>query len=89
MSKDDLSIRLKGDFMNLRKIINSYDLIPGSPSDEFDSLNYKILSHLYKDADFEKIKRVLESELTVNYGFFSDEVDADQMASEIMHWWNS
>ena len=89
MNKEDLIKEYHGKFRELRKIINSYDLILGSPNDEFDSLNHKILSHLYNGADFEKIKRILESELTSYYGLFSDETEADKIALEIIQWWHS
>lgn len=75
-------------FLELRDILNSLELIPGSPSDEFDSLNHQILSHLYKGADFEKISRVLYSELTIYYGFFTDLKDTEKIAKEICEWWN-
>ncbi len=68
--------------------MNSWELIPGSPSDEFDSINHQILSHLYKGADFEKVSRVLDSEMTVNYGLSTDLKDAEKITTEIMKWWN-
>lgn len=58
MSKEDLKREFKGKFLELRKIIHSYDLTPHAPSDEFDALNHKILSNLYKGAGFEKIKEL-------------------------------
>ena len=39
----------------LRKLINNWDFIPDAPSDEFDDLNHRILSHLNKGADKEKL----------------------------------
>ena len=75
-------------FQELRKILNSWELIPGSPSDEFDGLNHQILSNLYKGADLEKITHVLESELSVTYGLYHDEFKADEMATELIEWWN-
>ncbi len=89
MNEEDLKREFKGKFLELRKIINSYDLIPHAPSDEFDALNHKILSNLYKDADFEKIQRVLDSELISYYGLFPNEVEIEKLASEIIEWWNS
>ena len=78
-----------GDFSQLRKIINSWNLISGSPDDEFDSLNNKILSELYKNADAEKIDRILQSELIVNYGLLNNEFDSEIFVNQIMNWWNS
>ena len=78
-----------GDFSQLRKIINSWNLISGSPDDEFDSLNNKILTQLYKNGDAEKIDRILQSELISTYGLFSNEFDSEIFVTQIMNWWNS
>jgi len=40
----------------LRKIINSWDLIPGTPDDEFDALNHMLLGHLGRNCKKEKIE---------------------------------
>ena len=88
MNKDDLKKGFKEKLRELRKIINSRELIPGSPKDEFDSLNHQILSHLYKGADCDKITRIIDSELTVTYGLSIRTEDAEKIASEITQWWN-
>ena len=87
--KKELRRKYDGDFSQLRKIINSWNLISGSPDDEFDSINNKILSELYKNADVEKIDRILQSELIVYYGLFNDEFDSEVFVNQIMNWWNS
>ena len=74
---------------DMRNIINSYEIIPHAPRDEFDALNHTILSHLYKDADTEKIKRIIESELCQNYGLFIYEFDTDEIAIRIIEWWKN
>jgi hypothetical protein len=74
-------------FLALQKIINTWDLIPGAPDDEFDDLNHRILSHLYKGADFEEISRVLESQLTETYGLTVGTDDIGRFAEEILAWW--
>lgn len=89
MEKKDLKRIYDGDFSQLRKIINSWNLISGSPDDEFDSLNNKILTQLYKNSEPEKIDRILQSELTVTYGLFSNEFDSEIFVTQIMNWWNS
>lgn len=85
---DKSVLKYNGDFSELRKIINSWSLIPGSPNDEFDYLNSKILNQLYKNPDFEKIDRILQSELVVYYGLFSNEFDSKNLTEEIINWWN-
>jgi len=87
MDKEALKKEFKEKFLELRKILNSWELIPGSPKDEFDSLNHKILNHLYKGSDFDKISRVLDSELIVTYGLSTDLEDAKKITNEIMEWW--
>lgn len=76
------------DFCELRKIINSWNLIPECPKDEFDDLNNKILSQLYQDTEIEKINRILQSELIVNYGLFSNEFNSEKLTNDIVSWWN-
>lgn len=88
MNKEQIKKDFNCKFSELRKILNSWDLISGAPKDEFDGLNQRILSHLYKGADFDKLKRVLESELSMTYGLYHDEFGADEMTNEIMEWWS-
>ena len=89
MDKTEVQKEFKERFLELREILNSWELIPGSPKDEFDGLNHQILSHLYKGSDKGKITRVLDSELTVTYGLSVDIADATEIASDIIDWWNS
>ena len=89
MDNKELKIEFDSNFLQLRKIINSWDLIPGAPKDEFDTLKHKILSHLYKNADIEKIKRVIESDLCSYYGLFSNEFESSKMIKEIAEWWEN
>ncbi|MBK7669390.1 MAG: hypothetical protein IPJ32_19830 [Sphingobacteriaceae bacterium] len=88
MNKDELKKEFKENFRALQKIINSWELIPGSPSDEFDALNHKILSHLYKGSDTDKISDVLYSEIVVFYGLDIEKEETEKFASEISEWWN-
>lgn len=87
--KEDIKREFESRFKQLRKIINSYDIIAHAPSDEFDSLNYKILSNLYKGAEHEKIEKILDGELIKTYGLFPNEVVTEKLANEIMQWWIS
>jgi len=74
-----------GNFSELRKIIKSWNLSHGNT---FDSLNKKILDTLYKNSDYGKVKRILESELITNFGLFYDEFDSEKMTNQIINWWN-
>ena len=74
---------------DLRKLINIWELIPGAPSDEFDALNHKILDHLTKGADNEKIFNVLKSELITYYGLSPTDKDIYKFTEEIRKWWHN
>jgi len=71
----------------LRIIINSWELIPGSPSDEFDTLANKLLGHLHRGADIKKIQNILASDLATIYGLYIQEADTEAYAHQIMLWW--
>ncbi|HEX8545623.1 MAG TPA: hypothetical protein VF691_01600 [Cytophagaceae bacterium] len=88
MNKSHIEKEFLERFIVLRKIVNGWNLIPGYPKDGFDTLNHKILSHLYKGADFEKIKRVLESDLTVIYGLTLESSDIERLTQDIITWWD-
>jgi hypothetical protein len=73
---------------DLNKIISKWDLIPGLPGDEFDSLTHKLISHLTRGTTKEKIFGILESELITRYGLSPTEVELETFAIEITDWWN-
>lgn len=73
----------------LRKIINSWNLIPGCPADEFDALNHKLLGHLGRESGKEKMEKVIYSELITNYGLDIQHTDAEEFARQILDWWTS
>ena len=89
MNKKELKQKYYSDFCELRKIINSWDLIPEAQCDEFDSLTNKVLSHLYKNSDYEKILKAISSELVVYYGLFRSEFDGEKFTKEIFDWWEN
>jgi hypothetical protein len=73
----------------LRKVINNWNLIPDAPIDEFDSLNNKIIGHLTKGADKQKIFNILSGELISNYGLSPNEDEFEQFTNEVINWWES
>lgn len=89
VNKAQIKKEYQENYKELQKMINSWDMIPGAPKDEFDGLNHQVLSNLYQGADLEKISRVLKSELIVTYGLYNDEFSSLDMATEIIEWWNS
>ena len=89
MDKKELVRQYNGNLSELRKIINSFELIPNAPSDEFDNLSHKLLRQLDKEVDKEKISKILGSELIVTYGLYDNEFDNADMTNIIIDWWNS
>lgn len=73
----------------LREIINTWDLIPGAPSDEFDSLNQKVLSILFQGADRKRIYDILSNELTEYYGLNPNRSDLETLTVQVLDWWNN
>ncbi len=87
--KSELKREFKFHEKELRKIINSWNLIPGSPADEFDTLNHMLLGHLGRENGKEKIEKVIYSVLITNYGLDIKTTDAEQFATQILDWWNN
>ncbi|MBN1968297.1 MAG: hypothetical protein JW870_02915 [Candidatus Delongbacteria bacterium] len=78
---------VKYQIKELRQIIRTYDLIPGVPSDEFDSLVHQLISHLYKGSSQEKIRQVIYSELITSYGLDVEIEETEEIAEYICNWW--
>lgn len=87
--KSKLNKEYKRKFSELRDIINSWELIPDSPADEFDSINHLLLSELYKGSDKVKISKRLTFELNDNYGFNSNDDEIAKMTTEVIAWWSN
>ena len=74
----------------LRELINSWELIPGSPRDEFDTLNRKILSALMNsNNDFGKLNEIIESYLKVDLGFFTTQNEIENKVTQVISWWQN
>lgn len=72
--------------LELNKIISGWHLLHGA-HDEFDALIQKLIGHLTRGADKDKIHDLLESELIVRYGLDPTTGDLDKFAHEINDWW--
>jgi hypothetical protein len=84
----DIRREYKYHIKDLRKIINSWELIPGAPNDEFDALNIKLLSHLGRGAEREKLERFIFNELITYYGLDIEQDLSKELAAEVYEWWN-
>lgn len=85
--KKKLNKEYKVHFSSLRDLINSWDLIPESPPDEFDSINHMCLSLLCRGADRIKLGASLHHELTTNYGYAVDKHSTDILAKQVFELW--
>ncbi|GAB5399274.1 MAG: hypothetical protein Aureis2KO_08590 [Aureisphaera sp.] len=85
--KSRLKKEYKTRFSELRTLINSWNLIPDSPTDEFDSINHLLLSQLYRESDTAKLRKILYFELTNNYGLSVTENELDDWLDGVLQWW--
>ena len=88
MNNKELKLKYNRDFSNLRKIINSWNLIPESPIDEFDKLTNNILSQLYQNSLPENIEKILQHQLIDYYGIYTKKFNADKFVTDVLTWWN-
>jgi len=82
-----LKKRYKIHFSSLRDLINSWNLIPDSPHDEFDSVNHMCLSFLYRGADEFQLREAIHHELSINYGFSIDKQESELLTKQVIEWW--
>ncbi|UJH68386.1 hypothetical protein [Allomuricauda sp. SCSIO 65647] len=83
-----LKKRYKIHFSSLRDLINSWNLIPDSPLDEFDSVNHMCLGLLYRGADEFKLREAIHHELSVNYGFSIEKQESELLTKQVIKWWS-
>ena len=89
MTDEELQIQYESDFLELRKLINSWETIHRISFNEFDTLVNKILSHLHRSSDMKKLSRVISSELIITFGFYRSEFDSQRLTENIFEWWNA
>ncbi len=87
MSK--LSKEYKRKFTELRAVIDTWELIPDAPNDEFDSINHLLLSELYKESDAVKISKKRTFELNQNDGFSCTETEVSKLTDKVLAWWSN
>ncbi|QBJ88449.1 hypothetical protein DDI74_20450 [Chryseobacterium gleum] len=79
----------KGNFAQLKKLIISMNLMPGLSKNSFDHLTEKLLQQLEKGSDQEKLENIIETELGVTYGLYRFEFIAEDIARDILKWWEN
>ncbi|MDH5034325.1 hypothetical protein [Chryseobacterium cucumeris] len=78
-----------GNFAQLKKLIISMNLMPGLSKNSFNHLTEKLLQQLEKGADQEKLETIIETELGVTYGLYRSEFSAEDVARDILKWWEN
>lgn len=73
----------------LNKLIHSMNLIVNAHKGTFRHLAEKLLQQLEKKTNTDKIKAIIESELCVTYGLFSNEFNSDKITIDIINWWEN
>lgn len=89
MTDEELQIQYESDFLELRKLINSWETIPSISFNELDTFVNNILGHLYRSSDMEKLSKVISSELIITFGLYSSEFDSQRLTENIFEWWNA
>lgn len=73
--------------MELLIILNEWDPIPGSPSDEYDCLCHSILSLLNRKSNESALTDLILYELVGHFGFGGDQADVEDISQKIYKWW--
>ncbi|NNE68494.1 MAG: hypothetical protein HKN33_18145 [Pyrinomonadaceae bacterium] len=82
--------RFKRDERELREIVNGWELIPGTPDDEFDCLVHHLLSWLGSEKKEREIVVALSDELESHFGFSRvSKRDTGKMVNSVCEWWGS
>ncbi|MCP1300157.1 hypothetical protein NK356_13345 [Chryseobacterium sp. S0630] len=78
-----------GNFAQLKKLIISMNLMPCLSKNSFNHLTEKLLQELEKEAVQEKLENIIETELVVTYGLYRSEFIAEDIARDILKWWEN
>lgn len=76
----------EGQIEGLSKLIYNWNLIDVASKSQLDDFSKKLLNALLKEENVEKISRIIESELCLTFGLYSNEFDSNILAERIMQW---
>ncbi len=71
----------------LSKILYQMNIMPSGNSQSFIKLSKLLITHFQNGYDYDKIKRVISSELISTYGLSVNENEVDQVAEEVRSWY--
>ena len=80
---------IRSEAIRVRQILNEWDPLPGSPSDEYDCLVDHIVSALHRGVTADGLADVVCSEFEGHFGVPVARNEAVGAASRIMSWWST
>ena len=79
--------QFKADEAKVRAMLNEWNLIAGSPDDEYDCLTHCLISHLHRGARRQQIAVVIKRHLSQHMAINAPQKDIDRVAELIWAWW--
>jgi 23S rRNA pseudoU1915 N3-methylase RlmH len=76
----------EGQIKELSKLIYNWNLINVASKSQLDDFSKRLLNALGKQESAEKIRQIIESELCVTFGLYSNEFNSNILAEQIMQW---
>jgi len=76
----------EGQIKELSKLIYNWNLINVTTKSQLDDFSKKLLNALSKEENAEKIRRIIDRELCVTFGLYSNEFNSIILAKQIMQW---
>ena len=73
----------------IRALLNEWDVIPGSPADEYDCLIPQLYALSTRGASSEEIEAFLAGELERHFGLEPDAVREGELAARLVAWADS
>ncbi len=86
--KRSLSKRVKQEASQVRQILNEWDPIPGSPSDEYDCLVDRVVSALHRGAEYSNLTELINSELSDHFGIILPKEEIAAVSLRLAQWWS-
>jgi len=74
---------------SLRALINEFDIVPGSPEDEYDVLVHRLLSSLHANATQIALSEVVAKYFATDFGVPLRADDTSAITDRVWRWWVS
>lgn len=73
----------------LNKFLYSMNLIASASKNSLMHFAEKLLQQLEKEAEYDKLKAIIEWELCVSYGLSLDEFNSEKITHDVFDWWEN